>query len=71
MRPYLPSSFLRFNATVRLPAEYSAEKIMAITDEVISVLGLWDVRHQIIGDETTRGYVITHTRHFSKNNVVI
>eukprot|EP00026_Physarum_polycephalum_P000451 Phypoly_transcript_00452.p1 GENE.Phypoly_transcript_00452~~Phypoly_transcript_00452.p1 ORF type:complete len:1573 (+),score=187.05 Phypoly_transcript_00452:292-4719(+) len=46
---------IRFNAEVRLPSKFSTTKKAEMTNEVISVLGLWDIRHQVIGDETTRG----------------
>lgn len=40
-----------------MPSHLSTQQKANITNEVIQVLGLWDIRHQVIGDEDTRGYL--------------
>lgn len=42
-------------AQLRLPAHWPLERKKLYRDSTIHVLGLWDIRHMIIGDETSRG----------------
>lgn len=46
---------IRYSAFVRLPKDWTDADINEYADAVIKTLGLWEVKHQIIGDENTRG----------------
>lgn len=46
---------LRYCAETRLPRTWSSDKKMHFVDEVLSLLGLRDIRHNQIGDERKRG----------------
>lgn len=44
-----------FSARTRLPADWNLERKKRYRDATLQMLGLWDIRHSIIGDENTRG----------------
>ena len=46
---------LLFSAYTRLPTELSKEGKQNIVNSVLKLLGLWEIRHELIGDELTRG----------------
>ena len=46
---------LTFNAELRLPASLGPRQKAHKVNEVISQLGLIEIRHSMIGDETERG----------------
>ena len=46
---------LKFNARLRLDADLSESQISDVVRRTIRLLGLYDIRHELIGDETTRG----------------
>ena len=46
---------LLFSAYTRLPTELSREGKKNIVNSVLKLLGLWEIRHELIGDELTRG----------------
>ena len=46
---------LTFSARTRLPRELSNTEIQKIVNSTIKLLGLYEIRHSLIGDEVTRG----------------
>jgi ABC-type multidrug transport system ATPase subunit len=46
---------LSFYANLRLPKEFSSKQKRRTVNRVIDLLGLYDVRHSVVGDENERG----------------
>ena len=55
MRNMTVEENLRYCAETRLPASWSSDRKMLFVDEVMSLLGLREIRHSQIGDERKRG----------------
>jgi ABC-type multidrug transport system ATPase subunit len=55
LRELSVTEILTFNAKMRLPSDMSEEQVNAIVRRSIRLLGLYDIRHELIGDETKRG----------------
>lgn len=55
MRDMTVKENIWFAAQLRLSNSWTKERKKAYRDSTIHILGLWDIRHSIIGDETTRG----------------
>lgn len=55
LRELSVTEILTFNAKMRLPAELEEEDVLSQVRRTIRLLGLYDIRHELIGDETKRG----------------
>jgi ABC-type uncharacterized transport system YnjBCD ATPase subunit len=58
---------LTMAAALRLPQEWTPQQRKNMVNATITMLGLYDIRHSIIGDETTRG-ISGGQRKVSNNN---
>lgn len=55
LRELSVTEILNFNAKMRLPSDFSSEKVSHVVRRAVRLLGLYDIRHELIGDETKRG----------------
>lgn len=55
LRELSVTEILKFNAKMRLASSLTAEEVEDVVRRNIRLLGLYDIRHELIGDETTRG----------------